>query len=101
MKKEAQTEKIHQIRQALCDEGICGLNEQAAVLGLPRSTAWTVITASHKNTGLSFQTVKRMLGSQQLPPQVRTVLTEYVEEKSRGHYGHDKRASRKFIARLN
>ena len=101
MTKQAQTAKIHQIRQALCEEGISNLDEQAVALGLPRSTAYTVIAATHKNTGLSARTVKRMLESERLPPRVRSVIATYVEEKIRGDYGHPKRAALRFIARLN
>jgi hypothetical protein len=94
--KAYQTTKIGQIREALREDGIYTLNKQAAALGLPRSTAWTIMIASHKHTGLSSKTIKRMLGSQQLPLQVRTILLGYVEEKSHGHYGHDKSASKRF-----
>jgi hypothetical protein len=98
--KEQQTAKIEQIRRALFEEGVYGLNQQAGVLGLPRSTAWTVITASHKNSGLSIKTVKRMLSSSTLPMKVRAILDEYVDEKSRGWYGHDMKASKRFVAQL-
>jgi hypothetical protein len=100
MKKE-QTAKIQQIRQALCEAGICHLDEQAAALGLPRSTAYTVIAATHKNTGLTAMTIKRMLESERIPPRVRSVIADYIEERVRGDYGHAKRASLRFVARMN
>ena len=97
--KAHQTMKLHQIRQALHEEGLRSLDQQAAALGLPRSTTWFVISASHKGSGLSSRVIKRMM-SAQLPAKVHAVLAEYIEEKIQGRYGHTKIASKKFIERM-
>jgi hypothetical protein len=80
--------------------GLLTLDEQAKALGLARSTAWTIVRANHKNSGLSATTVNRILMSPRLPPLVRATILEYVEQKIAGLYGHGKRQQRKFAARL-
>ena len=71
---------------------MCGLpsncgHPQTKALGVPRSTAWTILQARHKNYGLSEKLIKRMLASQHLPPLVRSKIIEYREEKTAGLYG--------------
>jgi hypothetical protein len=39
--------------QALIDAGLRTLDAQADALGLPRSTAWTIVKTCHKTSGLS------------------------------------------------
>jgi predicted DNA-binding transcriptional regulator AlpA len=99
--KAYQRTKIEQIRQALNEDGISSLDQQTVALGLPRSTTWTIVAATHKSTGLSSKTIRRMLASQHLPPKVRAVLVEYVEQKIDGRFGYDKRAAKRFVARID
>ena len=98
--KAKQSVKIGELRQALRDEGFHPLDQQAAVLGLSRSTAWTVLNGNHKASGLSAAVIKRMLASPQLPPKARQVLMEYIEQKTAGSYGHSKHQVQRFRARL-
>ena len=98
--KARQSAKLRELRQALMDAGFVRLDKQARVLGLSRSTAWTVMGGSHKCSGVSAAIIKRMLNSPQLPPSAKTVLLEYVEEKSAGTYGHGQHQLRLFRAQL-
>jgi len=98
--KAQQSAKIGELRQALLDAGFVPLDHQAAVLGLSRSTAWTVLNGNHKASGLSAAVIKRMLGSPQLPPKARQILVEYIEQKTIGIYGHSKNQVQRFRARL-
>jgi hypothetical protein len=85
--KARQSMKIREIGQALIAAGFFTLDEQTKALGVPRSTAWTILQARHKNYGLSEKLIKRMLASQHLPPLVRSKIIEYREEKTAGLYG--------------
>ena len=85
--KARQSMKIREIGQALIAAGFFTLDEQTKALGVPRSTAWTILQARHKNYGLSEKLIKRMLASQHLPPLVRSKIIEYHEEKTAGLYG--------------
>ena len=98
--KARQSAKLRELRQALVNAGFSALDKQAKVLQLSRSTAWTVMSGSHKSSGLSATIIKRMLTSQQLPPSARTVVLEYVEEKNAGMYGHDQYRLRIFRTQL-
>jgi hypothetical protein len=98
--KAKQSAKIGELRQALLDKGFVTLDQQAAILNLSRSTAWTVLNGNHKASGLSAAVIKRMLGSQQLPPKARQILMEYIEQKTTGSYGHSKDQMQRFRARL-
>ena len=98
--KAMQCSKIRELRQALVKAGYLTLGQQAEILRLGRSTAWAVLRGNHKSSGLSAASIKRMLASQQLPPPVRKILLEYVEEKSAGAYGHNQAQLRKFRERL-
>jgi hypothetical protein len=99
--KARQSAKIQKLGQALIDAGLCTLDEQANALGLPRSTAWTILKACHKSSGLSAMIIERMLVSPQLPPRARAIIVEYVEEKSFGLYGGSRRQQQRFAVRLN
>ena len=81
--------------------GFVSLDAQAKVLGLPRSTAWTILSAEHKSTGISAKIICRMLSSERLPPLVRAKIMEYAEEKAAGIYGGTKRHHRRFASKLN
>jgi hypothetical protein len=98
--KARQSAKLREFRQALMDAGFVSLDKQARVLELSRSTTWTVLSGSHKGSGLSAAIINRMLNSPQLPPSARMVLLEYVEEKSAGIYGHGKNQLRLFRSQL-
>ena len=70
------------------------------MLGLPRSTTWTILKGGHKASGLSSIVINRML-AQKLPPEVRLKVIEYVEKKAAGCFGHSIETRRKFVARLS
>jgi hypothetical protein len=99
--KARQSAKIQELGFALIAAGIRTLDEQAAVLGLSRSTTWTILKARHKSSGLSAKIINRMLASPQLPPLVRSKIIEYGEEKAAGLYGGSRVRRRRFIARLS
>ena len=96
-----QSSKIKELAEAVKSAGFLTLDEQAKALGLSRSTAWTILKASHKASGLSGSIINRMLAAPELPPLVRTKILEYVEEKAAGLYGGSRSQRRKFSARLS
>jgi len=96
-----QLAKIREFRDALAAAGFVTLDEQAKMLGLCRSTTWTILKANYKSSGLSATIINRILAAPQLPPLVRVKILEYVEEKAAGLYGHGKTQRRKFIALLS
>ena len=98
--KARQSAKIRELGQVLIDVGLRSLDDQANALGLPRSTAWTILKACHKGSGLSAMIIERMLVSPQLPPRARSIIVEYVEEKSFGLYGGSRRQQQQFAVRL-
>ena len=98
--KARQSAKIQELGQALIDAGFRTLDEQADAFGLARSTAWTILKARHKSSGLSAMIIKRMLDSSRLPPRARSVIVEYLEEKSFGLYGGSRRQQQQFAVRL-
>ena len=61
--KARQSAKIREIGAALVAMGYRALDEQARALGLGRSTAWTILQANHKNSGLSATVIIRMLAA--------------------------------------
>jgi hypothetical protein len=99
--KARQSAKIQELGQALIDAGLRTLDAQANALGLPRSTAWTILKTCHKSTGLSAAIIERMLRSSKLPPRARAILVEYVDEKSFGLYGGSRRQQQRFAVRLS
>jgi predicted DNA-binding transcriptional regulator AlpA len=99
-KKANQSAKIREFAQALAAAGIVSLDEQARVLGLSRSTAWTIISGAHKSTGISATLIDRMLASPTLPQPLRAKIIEYVEEKAAGRYGHSRAQRRRFVESL-
>jgi predicted DNA-binding transcriptional regulator AlpA len=98
--KARQSQKIREIRETLVAAGYISLHQQATALGLGRSTAWSVLKANHKSSGLSATVIMRMLASPQLPTPVRHVIEEYVRQKCAGNYGHNITRLRMFRARL-
>ena len=97
--KARQSSKIRELRIALRNAGLVGLDEQARALCLPRSTTWKILKGDHKSSGLSAMVISRMLSAPSLPPVVRTKILEYVWEK-KGLYGHGKRELLRFSARI-
>ena len=99
--KARQASKIRELSHVLVDAGFLTLDEQSKALGLARSTTWTILTASHKGSGLSAAIIKRMLLSPQLPPLVRSKILEYAMDKLAGVYGGSRTQRRRFFARLS
>ena len=99
MPRTLQALKIRELGEALVQAGYLALDEQADALGLCRSTTWTILQATHKNSGLSATVINRMLACPK-PGPVRAKLIEYVEEKISGRYGHGKAQLREFADRL-
>jgi len=77
------------------------LDEQAAALGLSRSTTWTLLQDMHKGSGLSARIIARMLSMPDLPLALRAKLLEYLAEKMAGQYGDTERELRRFARRLS
>ena len=94
--KLRQRSKIGEIRAALIEAGYVGLDDQAATLGLSRSTAWSILNPNHKHSGLSARTISRILRSSRLPGPARQRMFEYIQEKIEGLYGHTERRRREF-----
>jgi len=97
---ERQTRKIGEFKNVLIQEGHLTITAQAAALGLSRSTAWTILSANHKASGLSAYVIARMLKTPQLPSSVRQKIYEYVKEKVAGVYGHKRQQIHRFAAGL-
>jgi DNA invertase Pin-like site-specific DNA recombinase len=68
--KARQVTKIKELGPSLTASGLVTLDEQARALGLSRSTAWAVLKANHKASGLAAATISRMLSSPELPTHV-------------------------------
>jgi hypothetical protein len=99
--KARQAIRIKELGTALAAAGLFTVDEQARALGLSRSTAWAVLKANHKTSGLAAGTINQMLSSPELPPRVRVTILTYIEEKLAGLYGHNKTQLRRFAARFN
>jgi hypothetical protein len=99
--KARQATRINELGAALAASGLVALDEQARALGLSRSTAWAVLKANHKASGLTVPTINQMLSSRELPANVRFTILKYVEEKLAGLYGHNKKQLRQFAARVD
>jgi hypothetical protein len=97
--KERQALKLAEIREALVSAGYNTTAKQAAVLGVGRSTAWCLLNHD-KRAGPSTKIIKRILSSPQVPRRVRRKVEQYVEEKTRGLYGHSKQRTRWFDAQF-
>jgi hypothetical protein len=99
--KARQAIRIKELGAALAADGLVTLGEQARALGLSRSTAWAVLKANHKASGLAAGTINQMLSSPALPPRARVTILTYIEEKLAGLYGHNKTQLRRFAAGLD
>ena len=98
--KAKQCHNLAEIKTALVFCGFKALNEQANVLNLSRSSAWKLLKSDHKQSGLTAGTIKRMLASPNLPPDVRKTIEKYVQEKLLGAYGHGAKALKYFGIKL-
>jgi hypothetical protein len=98
--KAKQAAKIREIFSGLAAAGVVTLDEQAKILGLCRSTMWSLLRANHKASGLSSTVINRMWSAPHVPPQVRAKIREYVEAKAAGLYGHDQKQRARFVQRL-
>ena len=99
--KARQARKIAEIGEALRAAGARSLPAQTEVLGLSRSTTYTIVCAEHKSTGISGKIIAQMLCSPRLPSPVRAEIEEYAEEKASGVYGNNKRQQRRFLSWLD
>ena len=99
--KARQSSKIRELAETVEAAGFLTLDEQAEILGVPRSTAWTIRRGSHKASGLSASIINRMLAAPMLPLLVRAKILEYVEEKVAGLYGGSRSQCRRFAAQLS
>ena len=99
--RKQQRLKIEQITRTLAECGFVTLDKQAYVLGLSRSTAWTIIRGTHKTSGLSAPTINRMLATGRLPLKVRLKILEYIAEKMSGAYGDRKHCLKAFASRIS
>jgi hypothetical protein len=96
--KASQSDKIREINPALEACQIRSLGDKAYVLGLPRSTTFTIVRGQHKSSGISARILAQMLASPRLPPLVRAVIEEYARAKAAGDYGTNMRQQRNFSA---
>jgi hypothetical protein len=99
--KARQAIRIKELGTALAAAGLFTVDEQARALGLSRSTAWAVLKANHKASGLAAGTINQMLSSPELPPRARVTILTYIEEKLAGLYGHNKEQLSRFAARFD
>jgi hypothetical protein len=95
--KARQSSKIREIGEALITAGFVSLDAQAKALGLPRSTAWTILSAEHKDTGISARIICRMLSSERLPP---ACFGENHGIRGAGIYGGTNTQNRRFASKL-
>jgi hypothetical protein len=84
--KAQQSSKIKEIGEALVAAGFHALDEQADVLGLSRSTTWTILKRNHKKTGLSVGLIPNspnLVGGEGLEPlAIRCVPMPYPQDDS-------------------
>jgi hypothetical protein len=99
--KDRQSCRIRELRNTLVAAGFGALDEQAKVLGLCRSTTWSILKSNHKGSGLSATIVNRIWRAPQLPSITRAKILQYVREKSAGIYGHSEAQQRRFVAQLS
>ena len=94
-----QAAKISELKRVILARGYKTLSEQAALLGLKRTTVWAMFKSSHTRGGMSANTVERMLAATEAPREVRQIIDEYVREKLTGAYGHPPSALARFRIR--
>ena len=97
--KASQAAKLREIGEALVAMGYDKLDDQAAVLGLSRSTTWTIIKGTHKGSGLTAVILNRMLCAPDLHPLVHRKVLEYIQNRCDGHYGSTRNSRLRFNQR--
>lgn len=97
----AQRRQIAEIVVALRGAGYKSLDQQARALGVKRSTAWAILQAKQKSSGLSAHVLRDILKSDYLPPSVEEVLKKYIRAKAAGEYGHSPKNAAKFKTQMN
>ena len=100
-KREQQISKLKELRRALVEHGLVSLGQQAEALGLTRSSTWALLQCNHKSSGLRAVLIAKILKAPKLPAAARTILLEYIAEKSQGVYGHNEVQRKRFIAQLH
>jgi hypothetical protein len=73
---------VQHIADALIAAGYTSLSKQAKALGVHRSTAWTIVKTKHKIGRLNSNTIGRILANPETPPSVRSVVEQYLAERS-------------------
>ena len=91
-----QQRRILEISEILSRHGYCTVNQQARILNVPRSTAWTILRPTHKHSGLTVRVLRRILSSRELPPEARQKVLDYLHEKADGRFGSNRNCQRRF-----
>lgn len=91
-----QQSKILEISEVLSRHGHRTVDQQARILNVPRSTAWTILRPTHKHSGLSVRVLLRMLNSPELPSEARQKVLDYLHEKAEGRFGSNQKCQRRF-----
>ena len=73
---------IQLIADALTEAGYFSLDSQAKALGLPRSTAWTIMSAKHKLGRLNAKTARCILANPDTPVSVRVIIQTMLDQKN-------------------
>jgi hypothetical protein len=91
-----QQRRILEISEVLSRHGHSTVNQQAKILNVPRSTAWTILRPTHKHSGLTVRVLLKMLNSPELPPEARQKVLDYLHEKADGRFGSNRNCQRRF-----
>jgi hypothetical protein len=100
MRSQLHTEKLREIAESLVGCGRLTVDSQAKALGVSRSTAWAIFSGKYKVSGISARVIAQILLSENLPPEVRVKILEYVKEKASGTYGCNPMRLRRFLYRM-
>ena len=100
MRSQLHVEKMREIAECLRRCGRVTVDSQAKALGVSRSTAWAMLSGRYKVSGISARVVKQILSSQDLPPEVRVKVIEYVADKVSGKFGCNPTRLRRFRSRM-
>jgi hypothetical protein len=91
-----QQSRILEISEVLSRHGHCTVDQQARILNVPRSTAWTILRPTHKYSGLTIRVLLKMLNAPELPPEARQKVLDYLNEKAEGRFGSNRNCQRRF-----
>jgi hypothetical protein len=100
MRSQLHVEKMREIAECLKRCGRLTVDSQAKALGVSRSTAWAMLSGRYKVSGISARVVKQILSSQELPPEVRAKVVEYVADKVSGKFSCNATRLRRFRSRM-